>query len=160
MAGRGDDAVKYYVKALGMRPDAATAERGLRATIAKTGQPAPEILQRLDVFRDLGRRLGSRDYSADTLKKARQAAEWFPQSTQARFYLGNLEMVHGDLEKAERLLRQVAQEEPANVSALLNLAQALRRMGRADEAAAALQGALRLEPNNAFAKSELASMGR
>jgi len=119
-----------------------------------------EILQRLDVFRDLGRRLGSRDYSADTLKKARQAAEWFPQSTQARFYLGNLEMVHGDLEKAERLLRQVAQEEPANVSALLNLAQALRRMGRADEAAAALQGALRLEPNNAFAKSELASMGR
>ena len=152
-------AEETYTRLLRLHPEALRAEQSLRETLAKSGRPAPAILEQSAAFRRLGERLGRREFDAESLRLARQVAEWFPRSAQARFYLANLELSQGDAAKAEKLLREVLAAEPGNLSAMMNLAQILKRTGRASGAAELLRSALRLDPNNAFAKSELAALG-
>ncbi|MFH1723134.1 MAG: tetratricopeptide repeat protein [Elusimicrobiota bacterium] len=159
LRGEHGKAEVVYARILRARPEMAAAERNLRASIGESGHPAPEVLAQVEEYRRLGQRLSERRFDEGSLKLARQVSEWFPGSLQARFYLGNLEMVHGDVAKAERLLREVVRDNPKNVAALLNLAQILKRTGKPSEAAGLLRSALSIEPDNELAQSELRSIG-
>ncbi len=139
------------------QPNLAPAETVLRQALAKSGRPAPAVLGRVAAFHKLEELIGRRDYGDEALRLARAAAADFPSSTAAVFYLGNLELIHGDAAAAARLLSQALQGDPRNLGARLNLAQAYRRLGRRDEAMAQFRAVLAEDPNNASARAGLAS---
>jgi tetratricopeptide (TPR) repeat protein len=62
------------------------------------------------------------------------------------------------LEEAERLLREVAAEDPELPAAHVNLGTVLERLGRSDEALAAYREALRLDPGHDVARLNLAAL--
>jgi Tfp pilus assembly protein PilF len=62
------------------------------------------------------------------------------------------------LAEAERLLRDVAREEPELPAAHVNLGTVLERLGRTDEALAAYAEALRLDPGHDVARLNLAAL--
>jgi tetratricopeptide (TPR) repeat protein len=62
------------------------------------------------------------------------------------------------LAEAERILRQVASEEPELPAAHVNLGNVLERLGRTDEALAAYGEALRLDPGHDVARLNLAAL--
>jgi tetratricopeptide (TPR) repeat protein len=64
----------------------------------------------------------------------------------------------GDLERAERLYRRVANIDPADAAAPFNLANLERRLGRAVEAEAAYRKAVRCDPRFAEAWYNLADL--
>ncbi len=67
---------------------------------------------------------------------AREAISYNESFLSAYNTLGVVYIRSGELVDAERAFRHVLEREPLNVSALANLAQALRRMERVDEASA------------------------
>lgn len=158
---RGNDsaALEAYVRLLRRRPEMAAAERSARTTAAKLGGPPPAVLAEVEEFQRLSQRLRDRRYDAESLAMARRAHERFPDSLQAKFYLGNLEMMNGDPLRSEELLRAVNAAQPGSPPILLNLAQVLRRNGKIGEAKAIFQAVLQTDPNNAFARSQLAELG-
>ena len=139
------------------QPNLLAAESALRQSLGKSGRPAPAILGELAAFHRLEELIGRRDYGDESLRLARSASSVFPQSTAAVFYLGNLELIHGDAAAAARLLSQVVAGDPRNLGARLNLGQAFKRLGRGQEAAAQFRAVLAEDPANAAARAGLAS---
>ncbi|HAH07927.1 MAG TPA: hypothetical protein DCM05_15620 [Elusimicrobia bacterium] len=148
-------AEQVYAELLRLQPGFGMAEQNLRTSLKQSGHKPPAVLERLDDLRRLEAAILRRDYGPQTLELSRRVADAFPKDTRARFYRGNLELVHGDAGKAAEDLSFVAQREPRNVPALVNLGQALKRLGRSAEARGAFQAALSADPNNAVAASEL-----
>jgi Flp pilus assembly protein TadD len=64
--------------------------------------------------------------------------------------LGVVYLRHGDLAKAETVFRRMLQSEPRNTQAMFNLAHAVGRLGRADEAAALHRQLAQIEPHPPF----------
>jgi len=159
LRGKDSEAVSAYARLLRRHPELLAAENGLRAALAKSNIPAPPVLAEVEEFKSLAVRLRERRYDAQSLAMARRAMERFPDSLQTKFFLANLEMMNGDSHRAETLLREVNEAQPGNAPVLLNLAQVLRRNGKVGEAKAIFAAVLRVDPNNAFAKTQLAELG-
>ncbi len=158
--GNHKRSIDAYSRLLRQRPELAAAEANLRHVLKKSGLPAPPIVAQLDEFRLLSQRLSSRQYDAKSLSMARQAVDYFPESIQAKFFLGNLEMMGGSSTKAESLLRAVNKAQPGSVPVLMNLAQVLSRNGKISEAKSIFAAILKTDPNNAFARQQLAVLNR
>ncbi|TBR20680.1 tetratricopeptide repeat protein [bacterium] len=153
--GRWEEAEAVYTGLLRRQPNFAAAEQGLRQALAAGKRPAPPLLSQLDSFKGLEERIARRDYGPETLALARKGCADFPQSIVALFYLGNLELIHGDPGGAAEKLSRVVAADPGNVGAKLNLGQSLKRLGRAAEAADLFRQVLAADPNNAMARQEL-----
>jgi tetratricopeptide (TPR) repeat protein len=158
LAKEDGKAEEVYARLLRLKPETAVAERNLRASLARSGHPEPEVLGHVQEFRKLEARLEAKVYDAESLRLAREAAGRFPASLACKLYLANLLLIQGDAGASEELFRQVLAAEPNNVPALLNLGQALKRLGKAPEAAEQFRRALSLEPGNALAKQALSSL--
>jgi tetratricopeptide (TPR) repeat protein len=157
--GKPAEAIDAYSRLLRRRPELAAAENSLRAVAQQAGLARPPILEHVAEFRELSARLQRRQYDTESLAMARRALERFPASLQVKFYLGNLEMMGGDANRAETLLREVNAAQPGTIPVLLNLGQVLRRNGKVGEARAIFSAILKTDPNNQFAKQQLAQMG-
>jgi Flp pilus assembly protein TadD/O-antigen ligase len=151
-------AEKVYADLLERRPEFELAERNLRASLRQSGGRTPGVLLRLDDLRRLEALLRRGDYGPGALELSRRVASAFPDDSRAAFYRGNLELLHGDPALAERLLRRVVENEGRNAAAWTNLAQALQRLGRLQEAVSALESALRADPGNAAAAAQLRAL--
>ncbi|MBI3297439.1 MAG: tetratricopeptide repeat protein [Elusimicrobia bacterium] len=154
-AGRYAGAEGLYAGLLRRQPNFPPAEQALRASLALSRRPAPEVLRQLDDFRRLEGLIGRRDYGDESLRLAKAAAAAFPDATAGWFYLGNLELIHGNAPAAESWLRRVVESDPSNLGAKLNLGQALKRLGRREEAATFFRQVLAADPANAMARAEL-----
>lgn len=107
---------------------------------------------RLDPANDLAWYIKS-----ETLRRARryqdartalaEATRRFPRARVFLDELGSVEYEQGDYPAAEKLFRRSIQLEPDAVTAYANLAGALMRQNRADDAARILQQGLQLRPN-------------
>ncbi|MFA6029054.1 MAG: tetratricopeptide repeat protein [Elusimicrobiota bacterium] len=153
-------AEEVYAGLLAREPGFSTAESNLRSSLGQSGRRPPEILRRLDDLRRLDALVRARDLGPATRELARRCADAFPLDVRARFYAGNLELFHGDAAAAEGHFRAVLAREPRSVPAVVNLGQALKKLGRSDEAAERFREALRLEPGNPTAAGELRALGR
>ncbi len=95
---------------------------------------------------------------AETLRRARRypdarttlgdATRRFPRARVFLDELGTVEYEQGNYPAAEKLFRRSIQLEPDAVTAYANLAGALMRQNRADDAARILQQGLQLRPNS------------
>ncbi|WP_095200085.1 tetratricopeptide repeat-containing sulfotransferase family protein [Mesorhizobium carmichaelinearum] len=97
---------------------------------------------------------------AGDVRRARATAEAVlrqaPRNLQALEVIALLEMEHGDLGEAIRLLKRIAKELPASAEAQYNLALAYRYSGRLELAATGFNLALKLKPELGRARAELA----
>lgn len=84
---------------------------------------------------------------ADALALAQRAVFRLPGNHDALAWLAQLVLRSGDAVRAERLLRGLAQAEPARAEAHLGLAEALEALGRREEAVAALRRGLEALPD-------------
>ncbi|MBI5596923.1 MAG: O-antigen ligase family protein [Elusimicrobia bacterium] len=157
--GKHSEAARRYEALLRRLPNLRAAEQGLSAVVAQGKLPPSPVSRQAEEFRRLEERLGARDYGPASLKMAREAAKAFPESVVAWFYLGNLELIHGDGAAAERLLRRVVERDPGNLGAKVNLGQALKLLGRGAEAAAVYRQVLAADPGNQAARAALSSSG-
>lgn len=153
--GRWEKAEAAFAALLMRQPNFAAAEQGLRQALAASKRPAPPLLAALDSFKALEGRIGRRDYGPETLALAKKGGADFPDSIVALFYLGNLELIHGDPAGAAVKLAKVVAADPNNQGAKLNLGQSLKRLGRTSEAAELFRQVLAADPNNAIARQEL-----
>lgn len=69
-----------------------------------------------------------------------------PEFYEAQYQLGLVALERQDLEAAERCFRETLANEPDYVPALLNLAFLLKQSGRSEEAVAALERAVEIDP--------------
>lgn len=123
-AGRSDDAVRMYERALEDAPNNPLVLNNLAHGYATAGQPEK------------------------ALPLARRALERMPDSATVLDTVGNIERLLGNHEEAERLLRRSLLLEP-NADNNLHLALLLRERGRDREAAPLLRDALRHDPDAA-----------
>jgi hypothetical protein len=81
----------------------------------------------------------------------RHTLRWKPPVARVWYDLGNVRLAAGDPVEAERLYREAAARAPRDGAVRLNLGIALQRQGRRDEAVAAYDEAVRLDPSLARA---------
>jgi Flp pilus assembly protein TadD len=86
----------------------------------------------------------------DAYWRVREAIRLDPQFMSAFNTLGVVYLRHGDAQRAETVLGFVSQRDKDNPRVLANYAQALRELGRTDEAAAIQQRLARIEPYPPF----------
>ncbi|RWM10873.1 MAG: sulfotransferase family protein [Mesorhizobium sp.] len=98
---------------------------------------------------------------AGDFRRARATAEAVlrnaPRNLQAFEVIALVEMEHGDLAEAIRLLKRIAKELPGSAEAQYNLALAYRYSGRLELAASGFSLALKLNPGLGRARAELAN---
>lgn len=155
--GRWEEAEAVYSGLLRRQPNFAAAEQGLRQAVAASKRPAPPLLASLDSFRALEGLIAKRDYGPQTLALAQKGGKDFPDSIVALFYLGNMELIHGDPKGAAEKLAKVVRADGTNLGAKLNLGQAYKRLGRPAEAEDMFRQVLASDPNNTMARQELGS---
>lgn len=159
---RGGDrerALELWTEALRKAPELPQAEQNILALARKAGLKPPKVLEEVRAYRELESRIAAKDFGKPALELARRVFESFPASPKARYYRGNLELLHGDAGVAAELLGPIARLDPRNVGLQLNLAQAFARLGRRDEAVAAVRRALQAEPGNPQAQAMLKALG-
>ncbi|WP_217574634.1 sulfotransferase [Mesorhizobium sp. GbtcB19] len=98
---------------------------------------------------------------AGDFRRARATAEAVlrnaPKNLQALEVVALVEMEHGDLAEAIRLVKRIAKELPGSAEAQYNLALAYRYSGRLQLAASGFSLALKLNPGLGRARAELAN---
>jgi Flp pilus assembly protein TadD len=159
--GRTDDARRAEEHALALNPTLPEPRNHLGVLLARLGD-APAALaaferaleldpnnarawnNRANVLRDLGRPGEARTAYA-------RAMELAPRDPDPRNGLGVLAVQTGDAAGAERLFREVPGLDPGYDEARLNLAVALVKQGRLDDARLALQELLRRQPEPTLA---------
>jgi len=155
-----DRAMDAWSRALAADPDQTDIEGSLRSLAREAKRPLPPAALNAGVLRDLEDRVRRRDYSAAALDAARRARSLFPRSMKARYYLGNLELIHGRPGPAVELLAPLGEAQPANAALQRNLGEAYLQLGRTDEAIKAFRAALRADPADARARRRLSELGQ
>lgn len=159
LGGRISQAQDAYARALELNPDLAVSERNLRAVVRQSGRPAPAILEAIDVLRTAEALAARGEFSEKTYAAAAEAARQLPAAPRARFIAGVAALARGrDAEAAEHLA-WVAGRDPGNLAVRINLAKALTRLGRRDEAVRQLRAAQAIEPGNQEARMGLEVLG-
>jgi tetratricopeptide (TPR) repeat protein len=131
-AGRLDEAIDQYKKAIAIKPDYAPA------------------------YSNLGSALLSKGDAAGAINAYQQALSIDPDFSDAQFNLGNALMRVGDPVRAIPHFRRVLSDAPDSVDARTNLGIALTAVGQFDEGIGELEAAIRLAPASAMAMPERA----
>ncbi len=164
-AGRFDEAAAALRRAIILRPDYFEAHTNLGSVLAALRdyadaveafncaialRPTPEIYNNLGTTLFDWRRF---DKSVDAF---RAALKFKPDYTQARRGLADALAARGDLEEAIDLYEKLIAENPPGSDDLHNaLAGALKNVARVPQAIAEYRRAVKLNPNNAVAHSNL-----
>jgi predicted O-linked N-acetylglucosamine transferase (SPINDLY family) len=111
-------------------------------------------LPRLNLATTL-RALGNEDESRQTLESA---LEICPDSPDVCFEAGSLRVSQRRFDEAEQLLERAVKLKPARIEAWIRLALVLDLRGKPVAAAAALYQALKLEPQNDVARTNLSTV--
>lgn len=114
------------------------------------GRRAPEVQQvpkaRIDEHRNLGIAFYKTGMYEESTREFRRVAELQPSNPEARFHLGLIGLRKGDDRFALRYLREVVEIGGVRPSALHDMALALERLGRLQDARLAADEAARLAP--------------
>jgi len=167
-AGRLDEAVARYEKAVALQPDYAPAYNNLGVTLRAQGKVDAAIaayergLERDSAYSDLHYNLANAllaqnraDEAAAHLKTSLAGQ---PDSAATHNNLGTALAVKGQYEQAVAEFRAAIGMEPTSVLAHRNLGNALASMGRGAEARTALERAVALGPSDADANYDLGSL--
>ncbi len=153
-------ASRVWARALEANPELSQAELNLRSAADRAKIAPPSILREVARYKELEARIGRKDFSAGTVQMARDLAKTFPKWPKMRFYAANLELVAGNPGAAVEMLAPLVRAEPGNASLQLSFGQALAKVGRRQEAAAAFRAVLASDPGNAHARQWLQSLGQ
>src|SRR5580658_5891265 len=118
LQGRRETAIGFYRRAIAIDMNFVPAQLNLGAALLEAGEPALETARRLD-----------------------------PGNSAATLNLANLRQEQDRLDEAVTLYRGLLAADPAHVQALVNLGQALQRLGRPDLAVEPFDAALVLAPD-------------
>ena len=134
-AGRADEAVEHYRKALAIQPD----------------YPTP--------LYNLGNALAARGDLEGAIAQYRLAVRARPDYAKAHNNLGAALAARRRTDEALEAFRAALAIDPGYVEARLNLAAALEQAGRTDEARAEYRRVLQTQPGNADAQARLRALG-
>jgi len=133
-AGRLDEAITHYKKALEINPRYAEAHFNLGNAFVHVGQPKEAAAQ----------------YN--------QALQLHPRYPAAHANLGAALLEMGRVDEAVAHLREAIAIDPRNAAARGQLGGALARLGRVEEAIVEFQSVLQLEPGSAVAENNLGNI--
>lgn len=111
------------------------------------GPDTPVGTARLDEHRNLGVAFYRSGMYDEAVREFLRVLELSPGDQNAEFFLGLCALRQGRFDEAVRRFRAVSERDAALVAPLVNLAYALERLGRRDEAWQALDAAARLRPD-------------
>ena len=167
---RGDEAHEAAAAATARAPESSHAHRLLAIADLARGndhQGKQDALRAVALDPDealnfvvLGQALQATRDEAGALAAAHHAVELAPSSATGYALEGRLLLAHDDMPGAERALRRALALDPENDSILNNLALALQRQGRRDEAVAALEAAARIDPTSETVRGNVLRIGR
>ena len=173
-AGKIDQAIENYKKALTLKPDCGEIYNNLGAALARAGKDdqAVECFDRAvhlqpdcaDIHNNLGAALAATGKSDEGIKHYREALRLKPDYTKAHNNLGLALADAGQNDEAIEHFREALRLQPDYAEPHNNLAVALAQAGKTDEAIEHLQQALRAQPKYARALynlgTTLAGQGR
>ena len=117
------------------------------------GRRAPEVQQvpraRIDEHRNLGVAFYKTGMYEESTREFRRVAELQPTNPEARFHLGLIGLRKGDDRFALRYLKEVVEIGGVRATALHDMALALERIGRLQDARFAVDEAARMAPKRA-----------
>ena len=117
---------------------------GFATRVGKTKAAEPAVSDsRVDEHRNLGIAFYKTGMLDEAMREFRRVADLRDDDLQARFYIGLALMRQGKWSDAEEAFRFCCRPPAPRASALHNLAYALERLGRYDEAQAALEEAIK-----------------
>lgn len=131
-AGKFDEAISEFQKALQTRPDHFAALTSLGASLQATGK------------------------TAEASARYRQALRFRPDYINARYNLANLLLAAGKSDEAIIHLREILRSKPDDAESHNSLGSALAMKGHLPEAASHYEQSLRINPDNADAHSNYA----
>jgi tetratricopeptide (TPR) repeat protein len=164
-AGRLDEAVTRYEKAVALQPDYAPAYNNLGVTLRAKGQVDAAIAayeRGLQLDRDypdlhynLANALLSQNRADEAAVHLKRSVAGEPGSAASHNNLGSALAEKGQLEQAVAEFRAAIALEPASLLAHRNLGNALAAIGRTADARQALERAVALAPTDADANYDL-----
>jgi tetratricopeptide (TPR) repeat protein len=155
-AGRLQEGIDHYERALRAAPDDATAHFNLGTALQETGR-LPEAIghweQALrirpdfaDAHLDLGAALAQMDRLDEAVQHYQQALRINPDFVGAYYYLGNAMVRMGKMQEAIRCYEQAVRLKPDFAEAYGDLGIALEQAGHVQEAIQQFERALQINP--------------
>lgn len=167
-AGKADEAVAHYRRAIAIQPDYAPAYNNLGVALRARGQVDEAISTYQQALRVTGDYPDAHYNLANALlqeNRAGEAAEHFkialrsiPDSAGVRNNLGIALVAGGKPQDAIAAFRAAVEAEPASARAHRNLGDSLANAGQVKEGVAELQRAIELDPGDAAAHYNLGSV--
>jgi len=114
----------------------------------------------IHILLNLGERYGFRYRSADAERCFDKAARLAPNKTEVLATAGRLAAGFGDYPLAERFFRSALEQKNVSADTVARLAEIYERLRRADDAAALVAHALRLDPADPLARLTQAKLHR
>jgi tetratricopeptide (TPR) repeat protein len=164
-AGRTDDGLAEYERALRLNPDDAVASNNYGLALASLGRMEEAVarLRRAVAIKpsyahghyNLANALARSGRFDAAISEYRKALDLAPDYSEAANNLGNALMSAGRMDEALARFRDALRMDPENAEADYNLGNALSRLDRTREAEKAYGEALRLHPGYAEAHANL-----
>jgi Flp pilus assembly protein TadD len=164
-AGRREQAMDFYMRALQEAPGFPAAESGVATLLASTGRVAdaiPHYRSALaawpadaEVRYNLGLALAKSGQVEEATGQFAEALRLRPGDADIHVAMGNVLLTRNRAELAAEHYRQALALQPKYIRAIVGLGVALAQLGRADEAIAEYAIALGLDPGNAEAHNNL-----
>lgn len=164
-AGRRDEAIGHYQKALEIDPDNAEVHGRLGGAFLEMGRTVEAIVHLSNAIEiqprnatahaNLGAALLQMGRVAEAIPHLQKALEIEPNFVEAHSNLGNAFLQTGQVSESLAHLQKAIELDPANAAAHYNLANTFLKMGRTEEAVAHLQKSLEIQPEDAGAHYNL-----
>lgn len=146
------------IRALPAPPVALAAQPILRAKIAAAEEAARGYRSAPSGLGQLGRLYQANGFLAEASQAYEGLCRIEPQNPRWPYFLATILAGYGRLDSALPLLQRTIGLAPDYLPAKMQLAEALMKTGRSDEAAAVYQAVLASEPANAYAELGLARL--
>jgi tetratricopeptide (TPR) repeat protein len=166
LQGRTDEAAKYALQSLSLRPELALSHYNMAAVWEKTGDMGAAIREFHETLRiepkngkavvDLGGLLYKEGNKAEAITLFQTAIKSDPDIAQLRYNLGSILLQSGNIPAAIEQLRVALQLEPNLAPAHENLGTALAKSGNLPAAVEQFQAAVAINPGYIAARNNLA----
>ncbi|HNV86471.1 MAG TPA: tetratricopeptide repeat protein [Candidatus Omnitrophota bacterium] len=164
-AGRKDEAIRHFTKAIFLKHDFAEAHNNLASALAGEGKYPVALTHyaiALDLLPDfalahnnLAIALADLGRTDEAVSHLRKALEINPQFEDARFNLASILLRQNQFEEAAREYETFLGLNPKDAQAHNDFGVILRKQGKPEEAAAHFREALRLRPDDLRARKNL-----